>query len=562
MGCSNSKEAEDTPAVGVLRLPVNTTAPVQTHSAPTAETATTTTARSNSTDSDTSHPDTTPVPTMTCSICWESMPEVQQTIRNRPCKSHRLPVCNDCIRKMFLDAYKDETKMPPSCCCPIPLSCGRRLLSADEFILFQEKYEEWGTHDRLYCPVPTCSAFISPRLFPKGKDFAPAYQTAHPVDVQTPPPTPPDESSTVACPKCSVHVCIPCKQLSHPGSPCPRTADIDPELSELLKRWGVKRCPRCRAAVRRMYGCRHMRCRCGAQWCWWCTGPVRVCASRGCEAEAEGEAFEEELNQEAENYLETYGEDHNQERNEEQTPSTRQNNDNPTVTLDAGWHWEDEDLDLGEEPNGEEVLSFNCNHAWDDDSDSDSGDEEDEATGQTHEECGRCWRPLFHRPQGYHYIGVKELLENGELQLTPTDHVPSVGAEDYVNACRRCGIVLCAQCRASTPHVPPPEYDLRADEDSNEEDQIEVAPPEGVEEVDSNQLREGQLDEELTAETTETEQVDESIDDDSQPVEEKNLMHEELGQLAAKRQKATEYSRKWRAANPRREKVNSYDAVR
>ena len=246
-----------------------------------------------------------------CRICLDKIPEPLQTTSSRLCKNHDTPTCNECIRTLFLNACKDETQMPPTCCGkPIPASFGRRVLPAEKMEEYQAKYEEWSTADRLYCPVPTCSAFISPRLFPKNSKKL-SQQGGGQVmgmalaGVQTPPPTPPDEASTtVACPQCAVRVCISCKQLSHPGDSCADVSDIPPELEALLKTWGIKRCPRCRAAVRRMYGCKHIRCRCGAQWCWWCTGPIKICQEQGCSAEQEGEEIEEDMNAEADDYFE------------------------------------------------------------------------------------------------------------------------------------------------------------------------------------------------------------------------------------------------------------------
>ena len=57
----------------------------------------------------------------------------------------------------------------------------------------------------------------------------------------------------VACPKCSRPICTKCRSFSHPGEEC--KPDLDPDLEANLKKWKIKRCPRCKAGVRKVDGC-------------------------------------------------------------------------------------------------------------------------------------------------------------------------------------------------------------------------------------------------------------------------------------------------------------------
>ncbi|KAI4177133.1 MAG: hypothetical protein LQ343_000615 [Gyalolechia ehrenbergii] len=77
-----------------------------------------------------------------------------------------------CLRANFLIASKDEEKMPPTCVCgtAIPDAYGYEVLSDAEFREYRNKREEMRTVNRTYCPVPTCSYFISPHLIGRAID--------------------------------------------------------------------------------------------------------------------------------------------------------------------------------------------------------------------------------------------------------------------------------------------------------------------------------------------------------------------------------------------------------
>jgi hypothetical protein len=84
-----------------------------------------------------------------------------------------------------------------------------------------------------------------------------------------------------SCPGCHIGICPTCKQVAHSGKPCDTSAQ-DHELA-MLETYGYKKCPRCGHGVRRMYGCRHMQCRCGAHWCWGCLRSIEECDG-GCDS--------------------------------------------------------------------------------------------------------------------------------------------------------------------------------------------------------------------------------------------------------------------------------------
>jgi hypothetical protein len=81
--------------------------------------------------------------------------------------------------------------------------------------------------------------------------------------------------SNVTCLSCTTSICTSCHSFTHRG-PCAES-DIDPELAASLKKWKIKRCPKCRTGVRKMFGCAHIECRCGAHFCYECLLPINIC---------------------------------------------------------------------------------------------------------------------------------------------------------------------------------------------------------------------------------------------------------------------------------------------
>lgn len=412
------------------------------------------------------------LPSLQCNFCLEDMSK-DGTVILKPCRKCNAQCCGTCIRKMFLDACKNEANMPPRCCAPIPLAFGRKVLSAEEVTLFKEKYEEWSTSNRVYCPVPTCSAFIPNRLFPAPVESVPdvkagnaftekprnstvTFATGVKMEIHTPAPPPCSSTATtssIPCPKCAVQICCSCKQLSHPGSPCAEVQDIDPELADLLKRWGIRRCPKCRAAVRRMYGCNHIQCRCGAQWCWFCTGPIANCRDLPCPAEMEGEDFERQINDENDERVQGTagggGSDENEPTRQQPANGDGAQTDMPAsdparlVNLDAGWHWEGAGVDFGDEPNAMELDPFDCHHAW-------ISVEQSEIEPDLEYECERCWRKVYPMSGSYRYIGMIDLVESDSINAQSATGTATFSKDALMHRCDECGVIRCAGCTKET----------------------------------------------------------------------------------------------------------------
>jgi len=294
-----------------------------------------------------------------CLICCT------ETIGNKvqACRLCNSVFCTECLRNMFERATKDPSMMPPRCCTTIQLHNVNQIMPTDLLSSYRRKFEEWITKDKLYCPKPTCSAFIPMRHFQTTPVINPsmsqllrhelpqimalimqntlarpflretnnlifstypdlqslqkslpsfnslgdfttalnqiilnkplagfvnrmvAMQTFNQIaykqieKIKTGHSYGPKVPTMVACVDCSTAVCVACRQIAHPGKNCDHTQS-DYETA-LVTKFRYKQCPKCRTAVRKMFGCNHMACLCGAQWCFGCTKPITVCDG-GC----------------------------------------------------------------------------------------------------------------------------------------------------------------------------------------------------------------------------------------------------------------------------------------
>ncbi|KAI7285962.1 hypothetical protein KC345_g1478 [Hortaea werneckii] len=204
-----------------------------------------------------------------CVICDDTGDEYPLI---RPCRLCRSDYCHLCLAEMFYGAATDGGRMPPRCCTFLQIHTALPLLDAQDADTYRAKLEEFMTPDKVYCPAPTCSAFISPRFIPPMPMNPPS----------SPRPIPQHEilANIFPCPKCHVAICTECKQIEHGTQPCDTTAR-DEELA-MLHQYGIKQCPNCKQAIRKMFGCSHMQCRCGAHFCYHCLLSVRDCDG-GCD---------------------------------------------------------------------------------------------------------------------------------------------------------------------------------------------------------------------------------------------------------------------------------------
>lgn len=145
-----------------------------------------------------------------------------------PCGS---TYCKSCLKKVFLNAMKDEELFPPrSLGKAIPLGLAAPFMSSDELVLFKDKEIEYATTNRIYCSNRKCGKFIRPDRIVKG-----------------------DRAN---CVHCGSSTCVHCKQEFHTGE-CPQDEALQATLA-LAQETKWRRCPNCRSMVELRTGCYHM----------------------------------------------------------------------------------------------------------------------------------------------------------------------------------------------------------------------------------------------------------------------------------------------------------------
>lgn len=192
-----------------------------------------------------------PIVTLECMICFERVAE-KSIIHPCPrCPSHQW--CSDCVEDIFLNAITKQGFSPPTCCGFLQLHTIVDRLSPKMARQYRALFKEWLTKDKKYCPIPTCSAFLDP-------DYLRSLELGATANFQ--------------CPSCTADICIRCEQPAHEGA-----CDLSTKAEEaaMLARFKIKQCPRCRRSIKKMHGCPHMACICGAHFCWYCNRSTDHC---------------------------------------------------------------------------------------------------------------------------------------------------------------------------------------------------------------------------------------------------------------------------------------------
>ncbi|RAH68861.1 Rcat domain-containing protein, partial [Aspergillus aculeatinus CBS 121060] len=158
--------------------------------------------------------------------------------------------CHDCIKQLFTKSLQDDSLFPPKCCGQeIRLALVEDLLNEDEIETFHHREIEHTTAHRVYCGNRACGAFIRPELITGDR---------------------------ARCTGCLNLTCARCMNPFHFDADCPEDPAIQATLA-LAEQEGWRRCYSCKAVVQLSRGCNHMRCRCGAQFCYRCGAKWRTC---------------------------------------------------------------------------------------------------------------------------------------------------------------------------------------------------------------------------------------------------------------------------------------------
>ncbi|OAP59126.1 hypothetical protein AYL99_06424 [Fonsecaea erecta] len=158
-----------------------------------------------------------PASKVACKICFDDIEGAYST----PCRQCAEPVCYECLKSLFKTAMRNIDRMPVMCCATVMHhDVTRGILPAAEVEKYKQKYDESSTINPLYCPVPTCSAFLPPRTF-------------KPTDKR------------VTCHVCATAICIECRQHAEDKHVCTN----DDSRRFILQAYEYKTCPKCGTGV-------------------------------------------------------------------------------------------------------------------------------------------------------------------------------------------------------------------------------------------------------------------------------------------------------------------------
>ncbi|KAI1124706.1 hypothetical protein F5Y10DRAFT_284858 [Nemania abortiva] len=188
-------------------------------------------------------------PEVECVSCLDDF-DSKDTIK-APCHHY----CKPCFKRLIASACQNEQQWPPKCCLNnIPESTITGNIDEAQRRVYSERAVEWNVPmaSRIYCSQPNCNLFIRLEQI--------------------------DTTKFVARCECGHYTCTMCRNAEHEGADCPQDPDLL-KTAELAEEEGWRRCIGCNAFVEHTTACRHMTCRCGAQFCYVCGARWETC---GC----------------------------------------------------------------------------------------------------------------------------------------------------------------------------------------------------------------------------------------------------------------------------------------
>ena len=102
--------------------------------------------------------------------------------------------------------------------------------------MWNRKFAEYSTRNRIYCPSRRCGEWIKPANIHRDRDSG---------------------RKVAKCERCKTRVCVACNGKWHYSRDCPRDEETARFL-EQAKNEGWKRCYKCEAMVELKEGCNHM----------------------------------------------------------------------------------------------------------------------------------------------------------------------------------------------------------------------------------------------------------------------------------------------------------------
>jgi len=179
-------------------------------------------------------PFTNPPCRVDCLVCMNDDLPLNKTVK-LAC-GHRM--CFSCLKRQFSLSVKDPAHMPPRCCTSehIPLKYADRLFDDKFKVLWNKKFQEYTTANRLYCPSKGCGQWVKPSKIKMDPTYGRKY---------------------ARCSACSTKICVLCNSKFHTKRECPKDEETN-RVVEMAKEQGWQRCYSCKAVVELKEGCNHM----------------------------------------------------------------------------------------------------------------------------------------------------------------------------------------------------------------------------------------------------------------------------------------------------------------
>jgi hypothetical protein len=158
-----------------------------------------------------------------------------------PSKSTKLRcghrICRSCLKTIFKRSVIDQQFMPPKCCTSdhIPLKHAEKLFDIPFKKLWNRKFAEFSTKNRVYCPARRCGEWVKPEN----------------IHVE-------GSLRYGKCSRCKSKACILCKAKWHGEADCPEDEGMK-LLLETAKQLGWQQCYNCKIVVELEEGNNHMR---------------------------------------------------------------------------------------------------------------------------------------------------------------------------------------------------------------------------------------------------------------------------------------------------------------
>lgn len=170
---------------------------------------------------------------MSCVVCLEDDVDAAKAPKLK-C-GHRM--CHQCLKRSFRLSIKDPQVMPPKCCTsdPIPIKHVDKLFDVKFKMTWNQKFREFSTRNRIYCPAKRCGEWIKPDQMHRDRDGR----------------------KYAKCGRCKTKVCCLCNNKWHGSRDCPKDEETNKVLQQ-AKDAGWQRCFNCRAMVELLEGCNHM----------------------------------------------------------------------------------------------------------------------------------------------------------------------------------------------------------------------------------------------------------------------------------------------------------------